>query len=91
MRAFYLSLEESSGLCSSKTELQIFLPENVQVGSDGGYLQDGLAVPSPVGKAIAFNQGFRQAKPVGQVLVLLLDCMLPDTGIDSSLETGEGL
>lgn len=49
-----------------------------------------LVVPSPVGKAIVFSEGFRQAKPVGQVLVLLFYCMLPDTGIDSSLETGEG-
>lgn len=47
-----------------------------------------LVVPSPVGKAIMFHQGFRQAKPVRQVLVMLFYCLLPDTGIDSSLETG---
>jgi len=43
-----------------------------------------------VGKAIVLRQGFSQAKPVRQVLVMLFYCMLPDTGIDSSLETGEG-
>lgn len=70
-----------------KTRLQSFLPENVWVGRDGGWLWDMMVVPSPVGKAIVFSQGFGQAKPVGQVLFY---CMLPDTGIDSSLETGEG-
>lgn len=48
-----------------------------------------LVVSSPVGKAIVFHQGLRQAKLVRQVLVMLFYCMLADTGIDSSLETGE--
>lgn len=90
---FSISLSPAVGSCGvyySENKLQSFLQEDVEVGSDGEWLWFMLIVPSPVGKAIVFHQGLRQAKPVRQVLVMLFCCMLPDTGIDSSLETREG-
>lgn len=68
--------EDLCGICYSKAKMKSFLQEDVQVGSGGGWLWDMFIVPSPVGKAIVFHQGFRQAKPVGQVLVMLFYCML---------------
>lgn len=36
-----------------------------------------------------FYEGFRQSKPVKQVFVMLLYCLLPYAGTDYSVETGE--